>query len=474
LLAVGGIGDYFRRVMIGRVLILCAGIFFASSAGGADKLNVIVFLSDDLGQRDLGCYGSTFYQTPNLDKLARQGMRFTQAYSACPVCSPTRASLMTGRWPQRTGVTDFIGAAQPDKWNRPTKLLPAPYSMQLALDETTLGEVLGRAGYATMHAGKWHLGGRGHQPDQQGFGVNLQAANIYFAPFKSPALAEAAPGDHIADRLAKECGKFIEANRDKPFFLNYWLYDVHSPHMAKPELTKKYQAKAVAASAEKWGQEGERKVRLTQNHAVYAAMVETMDASVGAVLAMLDKLGLADRTLVIFTSDNGGLSTSEGWVTSNLPFRAGKGWLYEGGVRVPLLVRWPRIAKPGTSDRVVASPDVFATIVEACGLPAVKSAHDGVSFAATLRGEKQPARETIYWHYPHYGNQGGFPGGALRDGDWKLVERYDDGSLELYDLATDVGEQKNLAASEPERTKSYVEKLKAWRGEVGAKMPSYR
>ncbi len=215
----------------------------------ADRPNVVIFLADDLGQRDLGCYGSTFHDTPNLDRMAKEGMKFTQAYAACPVCSPTRASLLTGRWPQRTGVTDYIGAAQPEKWTRPTTLLPAPYAEQLALEETTLAEVLKANGYATLHAGKWHLGGEKFFPESQGFDVNQggldrggpYGGKKYFSPYGNSKLSDGPEGEHIADRLAAECGKFIEANKERPFFVSYWFYDVHTPLMGKPELVKKYQ-----------------------------------------------------------------------------------------------------------------------------------------------------------------------------------------------------------------------------------------
>ncbi len=470
--------QYIQQIILLACVLIAAA---APNLSAAERPNVIVFLADDLGQRDLGCYGSTFYDTPNLDRMAKDGMKFTQAYAACPVCSPTRASLLTGRWPQRTGVTDYIGAAQPDKWKRPTKMLPAPYSEQLALDETTLAEALKAAGYATMHAGKWHLGGLNFFPENQGFDVNMggldrggpYGGKKYFSPYGNPKLSDGPDGEHIADRLAAECGKFIEANKDRPFFVSYWLYDVHTPLMGKPELAKKYEGRAKQIAADAWGLEGERKVRLTQNFPVYGAMVETMDGSVGAVLAKLDALGLAEKTLVIFTSDNGGLSTSEGWPTSNEPLRAGKGWLYEGGVREPFIVRWPGKVKRGTiSDRVISTPDIFSTVMEACGLPPVKSAQDSVSLLPTLRGDSQPPRGPIFWHYPHYGNQGGFPGGAMRDGDWKLIERYETGALELYHLANDLSERTNLAEKEPLRSKAMQAKLLAWRKDVGAKMPT--
>lgn len=464
----------FAMLLLG-LLGICVQAFGATS-----RPNVVVFLADDLGQRDLGCYGSLFYDTPNLDRLAKDGMKFTQAYAAGPVCSPTRASYLTGRWPQRTGVTDYIGAAQPDRWQRPTRMLPAPYAEQLALEETTLAEVLKAAGYATMHAGKWHLGRERFFPEAQGFDVNRggldrggpYGGNKYFSPYGNARLTDGPPGEHLDDRLAAECVKFIEANRDHPFFVSFCFYDVHTPLMGKPELVKKYTERAKSIAADDWGLEGERKVRLTQSFPVYGAMVETLDGAVGAVLAKLDALGLAETTLVIFTSDNGGLSTSEGWPTSNEPLRAGKGWLYEGGVREPFLVRWPGQVPAGTtSARIISTPDIFATVVAACGLPAVPTAADSVSFLPTARGEAQPPRGPVYWHYPHYGNQGGFPGGAIRDGDWKLIERYETGAVELYNLARDLPERVNLAAAEPARVQALQRQLAEWRREVGAVMP---
>lgn len=463
-------------------LIVAFGLNPVRAAAATERPNIVFFLADDLGWRDLGCYGSTFYETPNIDRLARDGIRFTQAYAACPVCSPTRASLLTGRWPQRTGVTDYIGAAQPDKWKRNTRLLPAPYAERLALGEVTLAEALKQAGYATMHAGKWHLGPEGFWPEDQGFDVNKggldrggpYGGKKYFSPYGNPRLTDGPDGEHIADRLAVECGKFIEANKDRPFLVSYWLYDVHSPHMTKDALLKKYEekTKSVTHDPNDWGVEGERKVRQVQDHAVYAGMIETMDTAVGAVLAKLDTLGLTRKTLVIFSSDNGGLSTSEGWVTSNEPLRGGKGWLYEGGIRVPLVVRWPGMVKPGaTSDQVVTSPDLFPTLMAACGLPAVKSACDGVSFLPALKGRGR-SRGPIFWHYPHYGNQGGSPGGAVRDGDWKLIEFFENNRVELYNLKEDLGERRDLAVNSSAKTKTLRAQLHAWQKEVGAKFPT--
>ncbi|MBM3882967.1 MAG: sulfatase [Verrucomicrobia bacterium] len=449
---------------------------------GAAQLNIVFLMADDLGWRDLGCYGSSFYDTPNLDRLASEGARLTQAYAACPVCSPTRAALLTGRYPQRTGVTDYIGAAQPDKWPRPTRLLPAPYADRLALAEETVAEAFKEHGYTTFFAGKWHLGPEGFWPENQGFDINQggvdrggpYGGNRYFSPYGNPRLTDGPAGEHLPDRLATETAKFIAANRDRPFLAWVPFYSVHTPLMAREDLRLKYEARAkgIVTNTTAWGREGERQVRLVQNHAVYAGMVEAMDQAVGKILRALDEQGVAGRTLVMFTSDNGGLSTSEGHPTSNLPLRAGKGWLYEGGIREPWVVRWPGVVRPGTvCDAMVTSPDVFPTLLEAAGLPARPRTHlDGVSFVAALKGQAQ-TRGPIFWHYPHYGNQGGSPGGAVRDGDWKLIERYEDGSLELYDLRTDLGERTDLAAAEQDRVRTLHAKLRAWRTEVGAKMP---
>lgn len=453
-----------------------------AAAGAFARPNVVVILADDLGARDLRCTGSTFYDTPNLDRMAREGMTFNQAYAACPVCSPTRAAMVTGLWPQRTGITDFIGAAQPGAWKRPTKMLPAPYAEQLEHQFTTLAAMLKSEGYATMHAGKWHLGGERYFPETHGYDVNkggtgaggVSGGNMYFSPYGNPRLSNGPPGEQVDERLAKECAAFIEAHRDQPFFVSFCTFDVHTPLMTKAGLKSKYEERRTSAPTDTRGKEGDRGVREVQSHPVYAGMVETMDGAAGTVLAKLDALGLASNTIVIFTSDNGGLSTSEGSPTSNRPFRGGKGWLYEGGVRVPLLVRWPGVVPAGaTSEHVAITPDIMATILDACGLTP-KGKLDGASFLASARGQAQPDRGPVFWHYPHYGNQGGFPGGAVRDGDWKLIERYEDGSLELYNLASDISEKTNLAAKEPARAADLRAKLDAWRADVGAKMPTLK
>jgi arylsulfatase A-like enzyme len=470
------------RLIVATALI---SMFGAALLVAAEKRppNIVVFLVDDLGATDLGCFGSTFYETPNVDRLAAGGMRFTAAHSACPVCSPTRASILTGRYPQRTGITDYInprGANQPGGWTRNTRLLPAKYSDHLALEERTIAEVLRDAGNATFFAGKWHLGGKGFSPTDQGFEINkggtdAGAPRSYFSPYKNPLLADGPPGESLPLRLAEETCKFIAASKERPFFAYLSFYSVHIPLQATKEGIAKYEAKAASLPVGKaeFGREHESKWRMVQKHPTYAAMVEEMDRAVGMVLDQLDELKLTENTIVIFTSDNGGLSTGEGSPTTNLPLRAGKGWMYEGGIRVPTIVRWPGVAGPGsTCATPIISTDYYPTLVEATGkAPAAQNSLDGVSIVPLLRGQSIPER-TLYWDYPHYGNQGGLPSSAIREGKWKLIEWREDGALELYDLDADPGETHNLAKTHAKIAARLQELLEQWRREVGAKSPT--
>jgi arylsulfatase A-like enzyme len=443
--------------------------------------NIVFILADDLGQRDLGCYGSVFYETPNLDRLARDGALFTDAYAACQVCSPTRASIMTGQWPQRTGITDYIGAPAPEKWNRNTVLLPAPYTDRLALDAPTLAKALKAAGYATFFAGKWHLGPSGFWPENQGFDINMggidrggpYGGNRYFSPYGNPRLSDGPEGEHLPDRLATETAKFIETNKNRPFFAFLSFYSVHTPLMAREDLRRKYEEKRQRLGLEeKWGREHTRDVRLVQEHAVYAGMVEAMDLAVGKVLGKLDELGLRENTLVIFSSDNGGLSTSEGWPTSNLPLRAGKGWIYEGGIREPLIVRWPAVVQAGSVvSTPVSSPDFFPTLLEVAGIePQPGQVLDGASLLPVFKGGSLPER-ALFWHYPHYGNQGGSPSAAIRRGDWKLIEWFEDRRVELFNVQADISETTDLAQKEIARADALRAELHAWQKQVGARFP---
>lgn len=464
--------------------LLAASARPAAAADSARRPNIVFLIADDLGQRDLGSYGSTFYETPHLDRLAAEGARFTDAYAACPVCSPTRASLLTGKYPQRTGVTDYIGAAQPAAWKRNTPLLPAPYSTELALAETTLAEALKPAGYATFFAGKWHLGPKGRWPENQGFDVNLggndrggpYGGDKYFSPYGNPSLPDGPPGEHLPDRLAREAADFIGRHKTQPFLVYLPFYDVHTPLMARPDLQKKYEAKRqrLGLTDTKWGRDGASDVRLTQNHVVYAAMVEAMDQAVGRIMQALRDHDLERDTIVIFTSDNGGLSTAEGWPTSNLPLRGGKGWLYEGGVREPLIVRWAGHIKPGTVLATpVTSPDFFPTLLAAARVPLPADLPpDGANLLPLLTAGRALPERALYWHYPHYGNQGGAPGSSIRRGDWKLIAWSEGDRLELFNLALDPGELTNLADRDPDRVRALRADLVVWRKSVGALMPT--
>lgn len=421
--------------------------------------NFIVILVDDLGWTDLGCQGSKFYETPHIDRLAREGMRFTQAYAACTVCSPTRAALLTGKYPARLHITDWIpGHARPD-----AKLNVPDWRMFLPHEERTLAEALRDAGYATASIGKWHLGGPEFYPERHGFDVNIAGFEkgsppSYFAPYKIPTLTDGPPGEFLSDRLTDEAVRFIEAHRDRPFFIYLPHYAVHTPLMAKSNVIAKYQAKADPSHP--------------QRHPVYAALVESVDDSVGRILQTLETLQLARDTVIVFTSDNGGLVLRN--VTSNLPLREGKGSAYEGGVRVPLIVKWPGVTRPGSvCDAPVITPDFYPTLLEIAGLkPARGQVVDGMSLVPLLRGRGAIRRDALFWHYPHYHPGGATPYGAIREGDWRLVEFYEDNHVELYNLRRDIGEKHNLAESEPALAKRLRDKLHAWRQRVGAQMPS--
>ena len=460
--------------------LLCCAIPFVHAEDRPP--NIVFILVDDLGWTDLGCYGSTFYDTPNIDRLAASGLRFTDAYAACPVCSPTRASIMTGKYPARMNTTDYFGAPQPEEWNRETPMLPAPYVEQLPLEETTLAELLKQKNYATFFAGKWHLGPEGFWPEDQGFDVNKggitrggpYGGDKYFSPYGNERLEDGPDGEHLPDRLALETVTFMEQHKDEPFLAYLSFYSVHTPLISREDLRAKYEAKrATLPEQEIWGQEGERQVRLVQEHAVYGGMVEAMDLAVGTVLDGLERLGLDDNTVVFFTSDNGGLSTSEGHPTSNLPLRAGKGWLYEGGIREPLIVRWPGVTKPGAvTDQTMSSIDYYPTIASMTGIESGDL--DGVDLTTFLAEGTPVPERPLFWHYPHYGNQGGSPGAAIRLGPWKLIQFFHDQSTELYNLESDVGETNNLAETEPEIRDDLLNRLHEWQQQVDARFPTMR
>lgn len=442
-------------------------LLWASVGWGAERPpNVVFILADDLGWADLGCYGSKYHKTPNLDRMAKEGTRFTFAYAACPVCSPTRSSIMTGRYPARAtiNITDWL----PGRPDRPDQRLLRPtLNADLPAEEVTLASALKKAGYTTGHIGKWHLGGEKATPQQRGFDSNIAGDHTgtplsYFAPYVNkagrtmPGLEQAPQGEYLTDRLTTEAEKFIEAHQAKPFYLYLAHYAPHTPLRGKPDKVAQYKAGPL-------GQQGNPN---------YAAMLESLDESVGRILKKLDDLKLSDNTIVVFTSDNGGLATLEGMAspaTINSPLREGKGYLYEGGIRVPLLVKWPGVAKPGTTNSdAVCSIDFFPTLLAACGATS-DAKPDGVNIRSVFNGEPLK-REALYWHYPHYANQGSKPGGAIRMGNYKLVEFYETGRQELFDVVKDAGEGRNLSAEKPDLVKEMATKLEAWRQAIGAKM----
>jgi arylsulfatase A-like enzyme len=450
--------------------------------------NIVFIYIDDMGWRDLSCQGSHFYETPNIDRIAREGVRFTDAYAACPVCSPSRASVMTGQYPARVGITNWIPG---NPWGR---LMGVPYFHALPREHVTVAQALKQGGYQTGHVGKWHLGAdRGHWPGDFGFewamgGYGLGAPPTHFSPYRVATIPDGPVGEYLTDRLTDEAIGFVKrADRSRPFYLNLWHYTVHTPIQAPAGLVEKYKAKAARLGLDKVKalEEGEAfpclhkkhlKVtrRLIQSDPTYAAMIESLDQNVGRLMGVLEELGIADDTLLIFTSDNGGLSTAEGSPTTNAPLCEGKGWMYDGGVRVPLLARWPKRIKPGSVvSQPVTSTDFYPTFLEAAGLPAMPGQHvDGVSMMPVLTGEAQElAREGIYWHYPHYSNQGGSPACAVRAGDWKLIEFFDPGKVELYNLKSDIEEEKDLSLERPEIVDTLWKKLKSWRESIEAKIP---
>lgn len=469
---------------LGALIFVLAG---CSQAHQDSPLNIVFILADDLGATDVGAFNpDTFYETPNLNNLAASGMRFTNAYAASPVCSPTRASIMTGKNPGRLHTTDYFGAPQPDtqrpRWLR-KPLLPARYLDALPHEETTVAEALREAGYRTFFAGKWHLGPEGSFPEDHGFEINKggiqrggpYGGDRYFSPYGNPRLEDGPAGEHLPERLGRETAEFIKtaAAEDAPFLAYLSFYSVHTPLMTRADLQEKYEAKKADGPEEAWGQEGDRKVRLVQNHAVYAGMVETMDNAVGVVLQALESAGVVDNTLVIFMSDNGGLSTSEGHPTSNLPFRAGKGWLYEGGIREPMIIRWPGVTPAGSvSDEPVVSMDFYPTILDAAGLEQRPEQHvDGMSLVPLLKG-RTLERDALFFHYPHYGNQGGSPGSAVRMGDYKLIQFFEDGHEELYDLSKDVSEETDIANIEESRARQMSSILSEWHVSAGVAFPT--
>ncbi len=452
------------------LIVACLVSLSGVCTGDTPRMNIVLFLIDDLGWKDLGCQGSTYYQTPNIDRLAGEGVRFTDAYAACSVCSPTRAAILTGKYPARLLLTDWIPSG---RWDPQARLREGRTLRSLPLEEHTLPETLREAGYRTASIGKWHLGGEPFSmPRHHGFDVNIGgdshgAPGNYFFPYngnwavpttdlRSPwnVLPDGKPGEYLTDRLTDEAVTFLREHREQPFFLYFPHYGVHTPLQAPEEMTARYER--VPPDQQ-------------QGKPVYAAMVESIDQSVGRVLETLAELSLDQNTLVIFTSDNGGYAKA----TSNSPLRANKGTSYEGGIRVPLIIRWPGVSEAG---RIVQTPvistDLYPTCLAAAGLPLRPTQHlDGINLQPLLAGDATLDRTSLYWHYPHY-NQHPFsvPSSVIRQGPWKLIENFDPPGIELYNLADDLGETHNLVDIQPAIAEELRQELDAWRLEVRADM----
>lgn len=465
------------------VLVFIVSAYAASSCSAEKPLNFVLVLVDDLGWMDLGCQGSTFYETPNIDRLASQGMRFTNGYAACAVCSPTRAAVQTGRYPGRLFVTDWIrsrfqgGNIPDDKVNpclkpqsewRGKQVLCPPNALWMESSEITIAEALKAAGYATCYIGKWHLGTDPWYPTEQGYDENYGGCDYgqppnYFDPFNQPkgrhemlragipGLPSRKKGEYLSDREADEAVMFIRKHKDQPFFLQLANYAVHTPIQAKTDVTAKYEAKPKSL----------------QKNAKYAAMVESVDDAVGRVMNTLRELNIEDRTVFIFTSDNGGLLGP----TNNSPLRSGKGFAYEGGIRVPFIVKWPGVVAPGsTTDVPVTSVDIFPTIVKAAGQPLPDDREiDGLDLKPVLTQTGKLDRTALYWHFPHYRHQRG-PYSIIRDGDWKLIKWYE-GPISLFNLKDDLGEKNDLTATMPDKVKELDGKLMVHLKSVNAKIP---
>ena len=443
---------------------------FLAAALPAQRPNFVFILADDLGWRDLGVYGSSYYETPHLDRLAAQGVRFSDAYAAGNSCSPTRGSIMTGKYPATTHLSDWIPGRTP-----PGAKLDIPqWTNYLRHAETTIAEVFSEAGYVTASIGKWHLGKKGWWAEDHGFQVSIGGSHAgshgsMFPPYWPAAkiqrlgwrpFPDERPGEYLTDRITREAEAFLDDHGDKPFFLYLSHYAVHTRIEGRPDLVEKYRAKKPSGS---------------QTNAEYGAMVEGLDISVGVVLDKLERIGVADNTIVIFFSDNGGLSKND-TITSNKPLRGEKSTAWEGGVRVPLIVKWPgKTPRGSVIEEPVISVDFFPTLLEMAGIDSVVRV-DGKSLVPLLKGDSGFRRGPIYWHYPHYNAHTPIitctPYGAVREGPFKLLEFYEDGHIELYDLREDIGETRDLAEAMPDKAQELQRKLHDWRRTAGAQMPA--
>lgn len=515
-----------KRILLYGIFLGIAGTSDSQPApvAATKKMNVVFFLVDDLGWSDVGCNNpNTFYETPNIDQFAKEGVRFTNGYASCHVCSPSRAAIMTGKYPARMELTDWL----PGRKDYPFQQLKnAPVIQHLPFEEKTLAETFRDNGYRTAIFGKWHLGEDSSSPLQHGFDYRVTEWNkgwplTYYAPFRLKGL-EGPAGEYLTDRLTNEAITYIEQNKDTPFFLYLSHFAVHDPVEGRPDLVKKYQDKLahmarpdgppyilesnpdtthpfsraeLTALLNDKAYEGYNllpnrtvKIKQWQDNVQFAAMMESMDESLGRILAKLKELGLDDHTIVVFVSDNGGMSAAnyarpnkqipaanldKEFSTSNLPLRGAKGWFYEGGIRVPMIIKWPEHGKSGAvCDVPVINTDFYPTLLKMAGLPLLPQQHvDGVNITPLLEGEGTIKRKALYWHFPHYSNHGlQSPGGVVRSGKYKLIEYFENGTVQLFDLEADPGEQNDLAAVLPHEVKKLKKMLHAWRKKTGAVM----
>lgn len=449
-----------------------------------DKPNILFILADDLGYSDLSCMGSEFYETPNIDEISEQGMLFTNGYAGCQVCSPSRATLMTGQFTARHGITDWIGSPSGEAWRnkkRFTKVLPASYEHHLKKETITLPEALKSAGYKTFFAGKWHLGEQGNYPEDHGFEINKGGYSSgsprggYFGPINNPKLEKLKNGENLSIRLAQETADFMKASRGEPFFAFLSFYAVHGPIQTNKRKWEKYRNKVEKKGIEEFGfEEGDLlPMRKYQDNPVYGGLVETMDDAVGIVMKSLKENNLDKNTIVVFTSDNGGVTSGDNYSTNNMPLKGGKGYQWEGGIRIPYIINVPWMNLQGKSNSTpVSGSDFYPTILELVGLSSKsKSQIDGKSIVPVLEGKSIEERP-LYWHYPHYGNQGGRPVSIIRQGDYKLIHFWEDGRNELYNLVEDIHEDNNIAEHELKKTAILSTSLMRWLESVDAKYPS--
>jgi arylsulfatase A-like enzyme len=465
-------------------------------ANNADKQpNIILILVDDLGWNDLQCYGSSFYETPNLDKLAKNGIKFTNAYASSPVCSPTRASVLTGKYPIKTDITDWIPGRQANgKATQYEKMIALPFNQALLPYEKTIAEEALQANYKTFFVGKWHLGeNESNWPETHGFQINKagfskgspngyknDSTGGFFTPYNNPRLSDGPKGEYLTDRLTDETLLFLQEN-EKPFFIMYSMYAVHNPMQAPKNLVQKYDQKRKDlnikdsirfSKKEGWMKhEANWKQRNVQDNAVYAAMIENMDTNIGRLVQKLEELNKLNNTIIIFTSDNGGLSTAEGSPTVNGNLRAGKGWLYEGGIRVPFIMHWPnKIKTQQVSNVPISSVDIYPTLYKAIFNKSIKNKLlDGEDILQIVKKEK--SNRTLFWHYPHYSNQGGKPSAAMLHNEIKCILNFEDNSFEVYDLSKDVKEKVNIANNDVAKANLLKARLQQWLKKQNAKLP---